>query len=150
MKSVFAHADVEELVARIESLQPTTQGLWGSMSVDQMLAHVNVAYEMVYENIHPKPVAIMRFLLKTFIKKKVVGPDPYPKNTPTAPAFRIKEPKNFEQEKQRLLGYLRRVQQEGASAFEGRESLSFGALTSNEWNGLFYKHLDHHLTQFGV
>ena len=33
---------------------------------------------------------------------------------------------------------------------DGRESLSFGPLTAVEWNGLFSKHLDHHLQQFGV
>jgi len=38
----------------------------------------------------------------------------------------------------------------GALYFEGRESLSFGKLTSKEWNNLFYKHIDHHFTQFGI
>ena len=54
------------------------------------------------------------------------------------------------QEQARLVEYIARVQQEGAQAFDGRESNSFGALTTTEWNTLFYKHLDHHLTQFGV
>ena len=34
--------------------------------------------------------------------------------------------------------------------FEGKESNSFGPLTKGEWNNMFYKHLDHHLSQFGV
>ena len=38
----------------------------------------------------------------------------------------------------------------GASHFEGKESHSFGNLTSSEWNNMFYKHLNHHLEQFGV
>jgi hypothetical protein len=38
----------------------------------------------------------------------------------------------------------------GADAFEGKESNSFGKLTASEWNIMMYKHLDHHLTQFGV
>ncbi|MCJ8164098.1 hypothetical protein MKJ04_04535 [Pontibacter sp. E15-1] len=31
-----------------------------------------------------------------------------------------------------------------------QESHSFGRLSSQEWNNMFYKHLDHHLSQFGV
>jgi hypothetical protein len=79
-----------------------------------------------------------------------VGPTPYPRNTPTAPAFRITDTRDFDTERARLLAYLQQVATEGRSAFEGRESLSFGPLTAAEWNGLFSKHLDHHLQQFGV
>jgi hypothetical protein len=31
-----------------------------------------------------------------------------------------------------------------------KEPLSFGALTKTEWSNMLYKHLDHHLTQFGA
>jgi len=51
---------------------------------------------------------------------------------------------------QRLLAFLQRVQRDGERTFNGKESASFGPLTSAQWNVLFYKHLDHHLMQFGV
>ena len=60
MKNVFDPADVVELTARINALTPSTTPQWGKMSVDQMLAHVNVAYEMVYDNTHPTPSWLMR------------------------------------------------------------------------------------------
>ena len=41
-------------------------------------------------------------------------------------------------------------QELGVSYFENKESHSFGRLTIKEWNNMFYKHLEHHLTQFGV
>jgi hypothetical protein len=148
--NVFDSATVATIISRIDKLTPSTTPQWGKMSVDQMLAHLNVAYEMVYDGTHPKPNGLVRFMLKAFVKKKVIGPDPYARNTPTAPAFRQTTAKDFGKEKARLLAYLRRVQGEGALAFEGRESLSFGPLTSDEWNMLFSKHLDHHLGQFGV
>jgi hypothetical protein len=62
----------------------------------------------------------------------------------------MKEDKDFEVEKRRLIDYLHRTEQLGASYFNNRESLSFGVLSQPEWNNMFYKHLDHHLTQFGV
>ncbi|WP_411279680.1 DinB family protein [Gemmatimonas sp.] len=150
MKNVFNAADVAELTVRINALTSTTLPQWGKMSVDQMLAHVNVAYEMVYDNRHPKPSWLMRFALKTFVKEKVVGPTPYAKNSPTAPVFRMTGVKEFAREQQRLLAFLERVQADGTRTFEGKESPSFGPLTAAEWNVLFSKHLDHHLTQFGV
>ncbi|MFY7923734.1 MAG: DUF1569 domain-containing protein [Gemmatimonas sp.] len=147
---LFDASQVEAAIARLHALTPESTPRWGRMVVSEMLAHVNVAYEMVYEQKHPRPNPIMRFVLKRFVKAGVVGPAPYPRNALTAPAFRIREARDFIVERDRLIAYLHRVQREGRSQFEGRESLSFGPLTATEWNGLFSKHLDHHLQQFGV
>lgn len=150
MKNIFNQADASEIIERINKLTPNTQGLWGKMTVDQMLAHCNVTYEMVYDNIHPKPNALMRFILKTFVKKSVVNEKTYPKNSQTAPQFIIKGDRDFETEKKRLVDYINKTQQLGETFFDGKESHSFGVLTKSEWNNMFYKHLNHHLSQFGV
>ena len=135
---------------RLNKLDASTKPLWGKMNAPQMLAHLNVAYEMLYDGIHKKPRAFMRFILKAMVKPTVCGPKPYPKNSRTAPQFIIADERDFEKEKARLTAYLDKVVAEGGSAFEGRESNSFGRLTADEWNTMFYKHADHHLTQFGV
>jgi hypothetical protein len=150
MTSVFDRETVAALTARIEQLTPASTPVWGRMTVDQMLAHCNVIYNMAYTPNYPRPNAVLRFIARTFLKQAVVGPKPYRKNSPTAPAFKMVGTKDFAVERTRLLEYLNRVQRDGAQAFEGRESPSFGPLTSAEWHILFYKHLDHHLTQFGV
>lgn len=150
MKNVFDPAVTAELIHRIEQLSPESSALWGKMSVDQMLAHCCVAYEMAFTNTHPKANPVMRFLLKTFVKAGVVNEVPYKRNLPTAPAFRIKSEKNFSKEKARLISFVEQTLAAGKSGFEGKESPSFGSMTAKEWNNLLYKHLDHHLTQFGV
>ena len=150
MKNVFDPAVTAELIQRIEELTSESPALWGKMSVDQMLAHCCVAYEMAFTNKHPKANPVMRFLLKTFVKAGVVNEVPFKKNLPTSPAFRIKNEKNFEEEKTRLIAFLEQTLAAGEAAFEGKESPSFGPMTAKEWNNLLYKHLDHHLTQFGV
>lgn len=150
MKNVFDPAVTAELIHRIEQLSPESSALWGKMSVDQMLAHCCVAYEMAFTNTHPKANPVMRFLLKTFVKAGVVNEVPYKRNLPTAPAFRIKSEKNFAKEKARLISFVEQTLAAGKSGFEGKESPSFGSMTAKEWNNLLYKHLDHHLTQFGV
>ncbi len=150
MKNIFTNEVTQEIIGRINKLSPDSQPLWGKMSVGQMLAHCNVTYETVYTDKHPKPNAISRFFIKLFAKSAVVGDKPYPKNGRTAPYFLITEPKEFEAEKKRLVDYIVQTQELGEAHFDQKESLSFGPLSSKEWNNLFYKHLDHHLRQFGV
>jgi len=150
MKNVFDPAVTAELIQRIEKLSPESPALWGKMSVDQMLAHCCVAYEMAFTNKHPKANALMRFILKTFVKPGVVNEVPYKKNLPTAPAFRIKNEKNFAEEKARLIAFVEQTLSASEATFEGKESPSFGPMNAKEWNNLLYKHLDHHLTQFGA
>lgn len=148
--SVFSKTTAEGLINRINQLTSTTQPQWGKMNVAQMLAHCCVSYEMAFENTHKKPGAVARFFLKAFVKPIVCTNRPYKKNSQTAPAFLITDERVFEKEKTRLLDYITKTVQVGESYFNGKESLSFGVLSINEWNTMFYKHLDHHLTQFGV
>lgn len=150
MKNVFDDKDVAQICHRIEQLQANSQPTWGSMNVAQMLAHCNVPYQQVYEPTSPPAKGIKRFLMKLFVKSTVVGPKPYPKNSPTAPDFRVAPKQDFEAEKGRMIAYLNKTQELGRQHFEGKLSQSFGPLTADEWNVLFYKHLDHHLRQFGV
>lgn len=148
--NIFELSITNQLINRINQLNPSTQTKWGKMNVAQMLAHCNVTYEMVYENKHKPPGAFLKLILKAFVKKSVVNDVPYKKNSSTAPAFLIADERNFLTEKERLINYLNKTQQLGATHFEGKESISFGTLNSKEWNNMFYKHLDHHLQQFGV
>ena len=150
MKNIFQTETTEELIQRLNQLTETTPPVWGSMDAAKMLAHCNVTYEMAFEDKHPVAKGFKRFMLKKFVKPIVVGDKPYKKNSPTAPAFQIKSEKNFQGEKARLENYLRKTQSIGKDAFEGKESNSFGKLTADEWNTMFYKHLDHHFSQFGI
>lgn len=150
LPNIFNKTVSDGVIERINKLKPDLHPGWGKMTVAQMLAHCNVTYEMLYDNKHPKPNAFMRFMIKMMAKETVVGEKPYKKNSRTAPAFVMTGNKNFDQEKQRLIAYLNRTQVLGENHFDGKESLSFGKLSIAEWNNMFYKHLDHHLTQFGV
>ncbi len=150
LPNIFTKDVSESIVQRINQLKPDTPAQWGKMNVAQMLAHCNVTYEMVYENKHPKPNFLMKILLKSFVKKAVTNEMPYKRNTKTAPAFVIKDTKDFETEKNRLISYVNKTQQLGEANFDHKASHSFGTLNKTEWNNMFYKHLDHHLNQFGV
>jgi hypothetical protein len=150
LPNIFTRDVTEKLIERINHLQPTSTPGWGKMTVAQMLAHCNVAYESVYENKHPKPNKLVRFLLKSFVKKFITNEQPYKRNMRTSAQFLINDTKDFEKERTRLINHLNKTQQLGESHFHNKPSHSFGRLSTQEWNNLFYKHLDHHLSQFNV
>lgn len=151
LPNIFTKEVAEAVIDRINKLTPDMRPQWGSMSVDQMLAHCNVTYEYVYEEgRYQKPKGMMKLMLKFLVKPLVVNEKPYKPSSPTAPDFKIAGDRDFNKEKERLSGFIRKVQAEGADSFEGRVSHSFGKLNKTEWNNMFYKHLDHHLRQFGV
>ena len=150
MKNIFDLNVSNKVVERINKLSNSSTPSWGKMDVAQMLAHCNVTYEFLYEDKHPKPNPIAKFFLKLFVKNIVCGDKPYKKQSQTAPAFLIKKKKDFDTEKTKLIENILKTQKLGESYFDNRESHSFGKLTIKEWNNMFYKHLDHHLSQFGV
>lgn len=150
MKMIFDKEETQKLIDRINLLSPKSERIWGTMSVDQMLAHCNVAYTMVYDDTITKPDAFKKWLLKTFVKNVVVGDKPYKRSAQTAAEFIIEGTRDFQFEKEKLCANLLKTQQLGADYFDNKESHSFGKLKAAEWHNLFYKHLDHHLKQFGV
>ena len=151
MQNVFDAKDAQEYINRINNLTPETQRKWGKMSVDQVLAHLNVAYDLTFTpEKFPKPSFIAKFLLSRFVKSKITNEIPYKQSLPTSPAFIIADERNFEEEKAKLIDNIQRVQQLGREAFEGKENINFGKMTAQDWNNMFAKHLNHHLDQFGV
>ena len=151
MQNVFDAKDAQEYINRINNLTPETQRKWGKMSVDQVLAHLNVAYDLTFTpEKFPKPNFIAKFLLSKFVKPKITNEIPYKQSLPTSPVFIIADERNYEEEKAKLIGNIQRVQQLGREAFEGKENINFGKMTAQCWNNMFAKHLNHHLEQFGV
>ena len=120
------------------------------MSVSQMLAHCNVTYKMAFSTSRKRPKFLTRLVLKFIVKPMVVSEKPFPKNGKTAPQFLVTDDKNFDEEKSRLIENVKKVQELGSDYFDGKKSITLGKLKSQDWNNMFYKHLDHHLTQFGV
>jgi cytosine/adenosine deaminase-related metal-dependent hydrolase len=119
------------------------------MDVAQMLAHCCIPYLQLQGEVGGGPWP-MRFLARHFFKQKVVGEALYGKNIPSPKAFSVEDEREFQRELERLQALIHRWHSQGAAAFEGREHVAFGPLTAREWSNLLYKHLDHHLRQFGA
>ncbi len=148
--NIYDSLDTNDLILQLNKLTPSTKPNWDKMSLDQMLTRLNVAYLMAFTNKYTPPNSMAKFLLKLMIKKGVVVPKPYRKNVRTEHQFIIKYAKNFDEKKKKLISYIEKVRDRGNSNFEGKKSHSFDPLTVKEWYVLFTKHMEHHLTQFGV
>lgn len=135
---------------RLEKLTIETSPQWGKMDAAQMMAHVNVAYSMALNENTKIRRGFSRFIISLLAKNMVVGEKKYPKNGRTAPEFIIADQRDFEKEKALLTSNINEVFTKGTAHFEGKESASFGPLTTQEWSNLFQKHLDHHFEQFGI
>lgn len=151
MKNIFESNVTNEVIRRINKLDSTSQPKWGKMNVAQMLAHCCVSYDYIYNvGKYPKPKGVKKAMLKLLVKPIVTNQKPYKKNSRTAPDFLITDEKEFAVEKERLIGFLEQTQKLGGEHFNNKESHAFGSLTTQEWNNMLFKHIDHHLNQFDV
>lgn len=147
---IWSTTAVEQLCSRVQGVTAATRPLWGSMNAAQMMAHCCIPYEQALGIDTNKPPLIMRLLLRMFYKKTLTNEVPYKQNLPTAPAFVMPVDTVFQENQDRLILRIKELASMGRASFEGREQLTLGPLTSHEWNNLLYKHIDHHLRQFGV
>jgi hypothetical protein len=148
-KSLFdrdAHLDI---LGRINKLTPESNPLWGKMTVSQMLSHCQKPLEVATGDLKLKR-GLIGFLFGTMAKKKMVGSEPFSKNLPTDPNFKIAERKDFYKEKNKLVALINQFVKNGREGITKESHPFFGKLSLDEWEILLWKHLDHHLRQFGV
>lgn len=150
MESIFDQKVHDLILNRIEKLTPNSTPLWGKMSVSQMLAHCNAAFELVFTDHFVKAEAFNRLINSSLMINLMVSDEPYPQNVQTAPQLLIHEEADFENEKKKLISFLNKIHNLGAAHFEDNENMAFGSLNAYEWHNVFYKHLHHHLQQFNV
>jgi hypothetical protein len=150
MKNLFDVALVNQVKLRIDSLGNDSERQWGKMSAAQTLAHCASGLQMALGEIRPRRALIGR-LIGSAIKPKVVGnDDPLRRNSPTAGELVIRGERNLDAERVRLCLLIDKFVAGGTSGCTTHPHPFFGPLTPMEWAVLMYKHLDHHLRQFGV
>jgi hypothetical protein len=84
------------------------------------------------------------------VKKSFLGESPIPRNIGTMKNLLVEDDRQFSVEKQRLLDSVNRFSAGGRDKCTRQPHSFFGPMTPDEWARLAYKHLDHHLQQFGA
>jgi hypothetical protein len=149
MKNLFERDTVAEVSVRIDKLQPASQRQWGKMDVAQMLAHCSGTMDMASGRVNIPRVLIGR-LIGGFMKPIYVNEKPFGKNAPTDKTLVIADSRDFFREQEQLKLKVLQFHEGGEAKCTRYPHPFFGALTPQEWARGSYKHLDHHLRQFGV
>ena len=149
MQSLFNPVDRESLSVRLATLEPGSMRQWGKMAPAQMLLHCTIGLEAATGD-RPTKQAFLGKVVTPFIIRTVLGEKPFRRSVPTDPTFVVSDARDFDLERVRLATLIDRFIQRGPE-FAGRQChVFFGRLSGEEWGRLMYKHLDHHLRQFGV
>ena len=148
MRSILNESDRAAICSRVRSLSASSTARWGRMSVTEMLHHLRLSAQMAVGELEVAGAnkrAFQVFPLKHLILYVL----PFPKGAPTAPELLPGTAAALEEERSALLTLLNQI---GAGPREGAAPAHplFGPLSWREWGVLTYKHVDHHLKQFGA
>jgi len=149
MENIFNSADNAKLVERFRKLTPETTPKWGTMNVAQMLLHCQKPMDVAEGRLKLKR-NLLSFLFGKMVKNSMLKQREFKKNQPTVPAFKASTSPDFEQELSKLTQMFEKFGKQDPSVITDKKHPFFGEMTDEEWGILNYKHLDHHLRQFGV
>lgn len=148
MKSIFDTSTQEEIKNRINALSDKHQPLWGKMDAFQMAKHCTLCDDMMQGKIKIKRVFIGRFIGRMVLNKALRADKPFGKNAPTAPVLETTSASgNLDAQKQE---WLQRIDNYNHFTHETFVHPFFGKMTKEETGIFVYKHVDHHLRQFGL
>jgi hypothetical protein len=150
MEDLFDGGTAERFRRRIRSVTAESQRQWGRMSAAQMMEHCARGLEMATGESKP-PRKLIGRLLGGVVKPRVLKQgEPMRRSSPTVPVLIVGDDVDLESSRARLLGLLDRFAAGGERGCCEHPHAFFGAMKPGEWSTLMYKHLDHHLRQFGV
>ena len=153
MRNLFDPILLEETKERIMQLHSESERQWGSMGVAQTLAHCTSGIEMATGVIHAKHAPFPANVIGRLIKPLFFRDDkPMRGGSPSSPELFAAEPAklDFASERSRLIASLDRFGSYGPTGCSRYAHPFFGSLTPKQWAILMYKHIDHHLRQFGA
>lgn len=149
IRNLFEPDAVAELKERLDKLKPDSARRWGKMTPAQAMAHYAAQMEMIQGKTFP-PRSLLGRIFGRVAKAKILGEEPLPRNAPTDKYFLIVDQRDLDTERERVRRLLDGFVRGGPAACTRHPHSFFGPMTPEEWARLMYKHLDHHLRQFGA
>jgi hypothetical protein len=146
-KTYWDAATLAELRSRVERLLPSSRASWGKMNSAQALKHVTIAMRIALGEAPVQPISSI--FGYTPFKQIVIYALPWPNNAKTAPEADNPPHGEFAQEKADLLAVMDRFAKAGRM-FTFAHHPMFREMSGRAWGVWAYRHLDHHLRQFGV
>jgi hypothetical protein len=149
MKNLFEHTAVVEIEGRLTHLRSDSTRVWGKMNAGQMLAHCSGWMDMA-SGIDNQPRVFIGRIFGRLAKSSILKEEPIRRNMPTDKSLVRTGGHDFEMERAGLLEKIHSFASGGPERCTKHPHVFFGTMTPEEWATMGYKHLDHHLRQFGV
>ena len=148
MKTMWDAPCQQEIRERVARLSPERKSEWGKMSAPQMVCHLAESLKMALGEL---PVARKNLPIRyPPLKQLIIYVAPFPKNAPTAPELQVRPPRAWSADVSDLQTLVDRFVARGNEASAWVEHPAFGKLSRRAWGVLVYRHMDHHLRQFGA
>ncbi|MBK9387611.1 MAG: DUF1569 domain-containing protein [Planctomycetes bacterium] len=149
MPSLFSRPELDLLITRLERIPADQRPLWGKMNAAQMFAHCRAPLRVATGQQKLKR-SLAGWLFGRLAKRYVLRSREFGRNLPTDPSFLFANANDAQKELAALIDELRRFHAGGVAGLTKDPHPFFGQLAPDEWDRLQWKHLDHHLRQFGV
>ena len=147
MHTVWNENDRRSLLERMEQVSPPRTPRWGTMNAEQMVKHVTAQLEMALGELDVKPRS--SWLGRWPMRSLLIYWLPWPKGAPTARELIQFSSSHWDETRAGFKQAFDRVTARGPQG-EFTPHPFFGKLSTRAWGVLMYRHLDHHLRQFGL
>jgi len=147
MHTLWNDRDRQQLLDRLARLTPDRPARWGRMNAPQMVTHLSEAMRMALGELPCRPKNVP--WRHAPIKQLVVYWLPWPKGVPTARELLGRTPLEWPVERAAVRRHVESFQNLDPKLM-WPEHPAFGKLTPKAWCVLGYRHMDHHLRQFGI
>lgn len=151
MKTIFDEARRAELLRRVDQLRPDRPRQWGRMTAHQAVCHLSDSLKAALGDrpLPAKPFGLQRRLTR-FLAFTL--PVPWPKGVPTSPGVDAEKegtpPGDFDADVAELRTLMERIAETDGRGLPAHHV--WGPMSRSMWGRYVYRHVAHHLRQFGA
>lgn len=141
----------QEIVDRLNKLEKNSKSKWGSMAVEQMLMHCDKVLQVACGRLFLPKIHPVLYGIGVLTKVEMnLFNNGIPPNMPTFRKLIVNFDCDFNISKNTLMKTLSEFRENLDNGEVPSHHELFGKMTLENWAFLEYKHLHHHLKQFGV
>jgi len=149
MHDIYNKEENQKIIERIRKISNDSKALWGKMNAAEMLFHLQEPIRVSLGELKLKQ-GLMGKLFGKMAMKQVLSDKPFKKSVPTSDEFKPNGNYDLENEKEKLIKIVSSLVERAPDSIGKNPHPFFGKLTPEEWSIITWKHINHHLTQFGV
>ncbi|OBX24679.1 uncharacterized protein DUF1569 [Gelidibacter algens] len=150
MQTLFDQKVHQEVLRRVDSLTENSKPSWGKMDVAQMVRHCQLPLLVANGKMElTEKVGLLKKMIFKLYKPVMYNDKPWPENIATTKDFKVTDPQVFETQRNQLKLTIDDFHNKALNMHWPKHPV-FGKFSTDQWGKMQYKHLDHHLRQFGV